>query len=137
MFMMKRLMFIKKKSKLKFDETVSSIRESAIKHDWEIPSIFDLQKEYMDAGYEDMTRVKVIYFCNPKGGYRILKDDNNKQMSVMMPMGVSVYETEDGQVYIAGMNLGFMSKMFGGVIKEVMGDGAQRLKNTLEDIIEK
>ncbi len=29
MFMMKRMMFIKKKSKLIFDETVSSIRESA------------------------------------------------------------------------------------------------------------
>ena len=107
-----------------------------MEYGWKIPNVFDLQKEYMDAGYEKMTKANVIYFCNPHNGYKILKDDSNKQMSVMMPMGVSVYETNEGQVYIASMNLGVMSKMFGGVIKAVMGDGAKKLKKTLKNIIE-
>ena len=51
-------------------------------------------------------------------------------------MGVSVYEASDGQVFIATMNLGVMSKMFGGIIKEVMGDAAKKLKKTLANIIE-
>lgn len=137
MLMMKRMMFKKNKSKLNFEETVKTVRESAIKQGWQIPNVYDLQREIIEAGYKDMTKAKVIYFCNPHNGYRILKDDSNKQMSAMMPMGVSVYETNDGQVYIAAMNLGFMSKMFGGIIKEAIGAGAQKLKKTLEDIIEK
>ncbi len=136
MLMIKRMMFTKNKSRLNFEETVKAVRESAVEHGWKIPSIYDLQKEYMEAGYKDMTRAKIIYFCSPHNGYRILKNDSNKQMSVMMPMGVSVYETDDGQVYIAAMNLGFMSKMFGGVVKEAMGDGAQKLKKTIANIIE-
>jgi hypothetical protein len=41
-------------------------------------------------------------------------------MAVMMPMGVSVYETQEGEVFIAGMNLEQMSMMFGGAVKEVL-----------------
>lgn len=43
------------------------------------------------AGLSDMTRVKILYLCNPEGGYEILKSDDFKAMSVMMPMPVSVY----------------------------------------------
>ena len=78
-----------------------------------------------------MTRMKIIYFCSPHGGYRILKADNDKSMSVMMPIGVSVYETNDGQVYVAGMNLGLMSTMFEGTIKEVFKEGAENYEKTL------
>ncbi len=135
--LMQQMMFKVYKSKLGFDETVSAVAEAAHRTGWQIPDIRDLQKEYQEAGLSDMTKVKIIYFCNPQGGYDILKDDRNKSMSVMMPMGVSIYETSDGRVEIAAMNLGMMSGMFGGVTKEVMGEGAEKLKNTLEDIIEK
>ncbi len=135
--MMPIMMFAKNKSKLNFEETISAINTSAKKNGWEIPEIRDLQQDYKEAGLKDMTKLKIIYFCNPNGGYRILKDDNNKQMSVMMPMGVSVYETNDGQVYIAAMNLGTMSMMFGGTVKKVLKEGAGNYKNALKDIIEK
>ena len=89
--------------------------EAAPRNGWQIPDIRDLQKDYQEAGLSDTTKVKIIYFCNPQGGYDILKDDSNKSMSVMMPMGVSIYETSDGRVEIAAMNLGMMSGMFSGV----------------------
>jgi hypothetical protein len=54
-------------------------------------------------------------------------------MSVMMPMGVSVYETKASQVYVGGMNLGRMSMMFGGTVKEVLREGAANYSKTLED----
>ena len=82
-----------------------------------------------------MTRLQIIYFCDPPGGYRILKDDKNKPLSVMMPTGVSVYETSDGRTEIATMNLGMMSAMFPAPIQEVFEDGARRLEKTLEGII--
>jgi hypothetical protein len=81
-----------------------------------------------------MTRVTTLYFCHPDGGYRILQDDAYKPMAVMMPMGVSVYETNEGEVYIAAMNLGRMSMMFGSPVKEVLREGAANYAATLADI---
>ncbi len=134
--LMKKMMFTVRKSRLDFEDTVAAIRESAIKNGWEIPSVYDLQQEYKKAGHEDMTRVKIIYFCNPHGGYRILKDDADKPMSVIMPAGVSVYEATDGQVYVAGINFELMSGMFGGTVREVLEEAAGNYARTLQDIAE-
>jgi len=135
--MMPNRMFATYKSKLDFDETVSSLEESAKNTGWTIPEIRDLQQDYIEEGHEDMTKVKILYFCNSQGGYNILKDDDYKKMSVMMPMGVSVYKTNDDQVKIAAMNIGFMSMMFSGIVKKVLQDGGKRFKNSVENIIEK
>ena len=135
--MMPNMMFARYKSKLVFDETVSSLEESAKKNGWTIPEIRDLQQDYIEDGLEDMTKVKILYFCNAQGGYNILKDDDYKKMSVMMPMGVSVYETNDGQVKIAAMNIGFMSMMFSGKVKKVLQEGGEKFRNSVENIIEK
>jgi len=134
--MMPNMMFATYKSKLSFDETVSSLEESAKKNGWTIPEIRDLQQDYIETGLEDMTKVKILYFCNAQGGFDILKNDDYKKMSVMMPMGVSVHETNDGQVKIAAMNIGFMSMMFSGIVKKVLQDGGGRFKNSVENIIE-
>jgi len=135
--MMPKMMFATYKSKLDFDEAVSSLEVSAKKNGWTIPEIRNLQQDYIEEGHGDMTKVKILYFCNSQGGYNILKDDDYKKMSVMMPMGVSVHETNDGQVKIAAMNIGFMSMMFSGTVKKVLQDGGKRFKNSVENIIEK
>jgi uncharacterized protein (DUF302 family) len=133
---MNKIRFTVHESKLGFEETVASLTATAEKNGWEIPMVHDLRKTYRDAGYEDMTQLKIIYFCNPRGGYNILKDDKNKPMSVMMPMGVSVYETSQGQVYIAGMALNRMSLMYDGTVKEVLQEGAVNFANTVRNISE-
>jgi hypothetical protein len=56
-------------------------------------------------------------------------------MSVMMPMGVSVYEKKDGSVEVAAMNIGMMGGMFSGEAKEVFTDSGERLEASLDGII--
>lgn len=129
-----KMMFTVHRSDLDFEETIAALTRSAEAQGWEIPMVYDLQEGYQQAGYQDMSRIKILYFCNPQGGYRILQDDRNKPMSVMMPMGVSVYETNESQVYIAGMNLERMSMIFGGTVKEVLQDGATKYAQTLRSI---
>ena len=135
--MMPNMMFATYKCKLDFDEAVRSLEEAAKKNGWTIPEIRDLQQDYVEEGLEDMSKVKILYFCNSQGGYNILKNDHYKKMSVMMPMGVSIYETNDGQVQIAAMNIGFMSLMFSGVVKKVLQEGGERFRNSVENIVEK
>jgi uncharacterized protein (DUF302 family) len=134
--LMQQMMFRVDTSVLSFEETVSSLTESAQHNGWVIPDTRDLQHEYHKAGLTEMTRCMILYFCNPQGGYKILaSSDKNKAMSVMMPMGVSVYETTDGQVEIAGMNLSLMSNFFSGVVKEILEDGGERYEKSLEGIV--
>lgn len=133
--LLQQMMFKVYKSKLNFDETVAAIQEAAPKNGWKIPNVRDLQKEYQESGLSDMTKLKIIYFCDPQGGYTILSEDKNKVLSALMPMGVSVYETAEGQVEIAALNIGMMSGMFAGAAEEVFGKGAQNLEKTLEEIL--
>ncbi len=134
--LMGKMMFRVDTSSLDFEATVSTLCETAKDNGWLIPDIRDLQQEYNDAGFSDMTRCTILYFCNPEGGYAILSgNDVNKAMSVMMPMGVSVYETADGQVKIAAMNLGLMSNFFNGAVREVFKDSAARYEKSLEPVI--
>jgi uncharacterized protein (DUF302 family) len=134
--LMQNMMFTVYKSTLNFNETVAALEQAAPEHGWTIPDIRDLQQEYHQQGLSDMTKVKILYFCMAQGGYKILQDDRNKAMSVMMPMGVSVYETSEGKVEIAAMNLAMMSGMFAGVTQDVLSNGAKNLENTLAGIVE-
>ena len=40
---------------------------------------------------------------------------------MMMPCTFSVWEGDDGKVYLSKMNMALMAKMFGGNIAKVMG----------------
>lgn len=133
--LMEMMMFKTYQSQLGFDETVQTLYEQALHIGWGIPDIRDIQLEYQKAGIADMTRMKILYFCNAEGGYSILQDDAHKAMSVMMPMGVSVYEKADDSVEIAGMNLGMMSSLFAGVTREVLANGAKNFEKSLVGIL--
>jgi uncharacterized protein (DUF302 family) len=122
-------------SQLGFDETVEALERNAVRCGWEVPQVRNLQDTYHTAGLTDMTRVKILYFCNPEGGYQILQNDEFKPLSVMMPMPVSVYERSGSSVGISAMNLGMMSGMFSGGVKEVLKSGAADFEKSLEGIV--
>ncbi len=133
--LMQSMMTKSSKSRLGFDETVAAIREAAPKHGWLLDTR-DLQNTYLNNKILDMTRMTIIYFCNPAMAYEILEDDNQKPMSVMMPMGVSAYETASSNVEVATWNMDLMSNFFPGVTGDVLNKGAENLSKTLNGIVE-
>jgi uncharacterized protein (DUF302 family) len=119
--MMPKMMLNIHQSKLSFEETIEAIQQSVADNgEWKIPTIHDLQASLVNAGHDDMTKVKVIELCHPDHAYNVLKNDQDKKISAIMPCRVSVYEDKNGQVYIAEMNTKLISKMFGGNISKVM-----------------
>ena len=54
-----------------------------------------------------------------------------------MPCRIGVYETQSGKVMISGMNMGLMSKMFGGNIAKVMGGVAEEEDEMLDQVVVK
>ena len=85
-----------------------------------VPKIYDMQYNLQTAGHADMTRMKVVSLCHPDYAYNILNDDVNKKVASMMPCRIGVFEAADGKVYITRMNMGLLSRMFGGKIEDVM-----------------
>ncbi len=132
--LMQQMMFKTYPSRLGFDDTVETVEKAARENGWVIPDTRDLQELWIKEDIKDMTRLKVIYFCNPSGGFEIIKDDQNKPISVMMPMGVSVYETAEGKTEVAAMNVGMMSGMFSGATREVFSQAAENLEKTMRSI---
>ncbi len=113
------------KSPVGFDETVAAVEQAVVaQQGWKVAKVFDIQKNILDAGHKGMTRVKIVTLCNPHYANRILSDDKDKVVTTMMPLGIGVYETRDGSVYMSEMNVGLMGMMFGGAIAEVMGDAS-------------
>ncbi len=133
--LMQKMMFKTYVSRFGFDETVDKLHQNALNNGWTIPDVRNLQQEYINSGIKEMTRLKILYFCNSQGGYSIIQNDEKKAMSVMMPMGVSVYEKKDRSVEIAAMNIGMMGGMFSGEVKEVLTDGGERLEASLREVI--
>ena len=124
-FVMPSMMINVHESPYGFDETVAAVREAvASQQGWKVAQVFDIQKNIIEAGHVDMTRVKIVALCNGNYANRILDDDEDKVVTTLMPLGIGVYETNDGSVYLSAMNIGLMGKMFGGTISEVMGDAS-------------
>jgi uncharacterized protein (DUF302 family) len=130
------MMMKKFKSKLGFDETVDALMDSIPKNNWKIPDTRNLQKLWTEEGIQEAPKMKILYLCNAKGGYEITKDDELLPMTVMMPLGLSIYETSKGEVEIAFMNLSMMSGMFTGITHEVLKSSAQNLENAIKDFIQ-
>ena len=135
MRLMKAAMFKVSKSEHDYERTVQMVQENALRVGWDIPWCFELQQHYREKGITDMTRAVNMYFCNPQGGYDIMKSDVYKPMAVMMPTAVSVYETSGGEVHVSRMNLGRMSSMFRGTVREALRGGGAKLEKALEEVV--
>ena len=134
---MPQIMLTIKKSNYDFEETFSRIENSILDHDWDIQRIYDMQECMETYGYEDIKNISIFSICKPENVADILADDKNKKVTAIMPCRMGIYETSNGDVYVSRMNIALMSKMFGGVIEDVMSgvakDEAEILKGIIED----
>ena len=60
--------------------------------------------------------------CRPDLAATILAEDDARLVSSLMPCRVAVYETSNGDVILSRMNTALMSKMFGGLVTEMMSE---------------
>lgn len=120
---MPKLMFKETPSELGFDETVSLIEEQVTARGWKTPAIHDLQATMKKFDHEVMS-IKVLEICHPDYSYKILKESDERIVSSMMPCRISVYEKEDGSVWISRMNSGVVAKAMSKIVRKSMSDAA-------------
>jgi uncharacterized protein (DUF302 family) len=99
---------IESKSSLSFTETVEKLKSSAEEKGWKVPAVHDLQKSLSMNGQE-VRPVNIIEICNPEYAADVLNGENTS-LSAFMPCRISVYEKDNGDVYISRIDVSaFMS----------------------------
>jgi uncharacterized protein (DUF302 family) len=126
-------MFVVHESKLGFEETVEAITASAADNKWSMPHQYDLQATMKKHGF-DVKPVKVFSLCNPKHAYEVLKANEERMASALMPCRIAVYE-KDGKTFVSMLNSGLFSKFMGAKIKEVMGAASRENKLIIAPVI--
>lgn len=71
----------------------------------------------------------LIEACNPDYSKPIIKDRNTRILTILMPCTITVYEGDDGKIYIGLLNSGLMGRLFGSMVAEVMAKVADDQKS--------
>jgi uncharacterized protein (DUF302 family) len=109
------MMILENQSRFDFEKTVSGLEDLAKNHGWSVPAVHNLQMSMEKAGH-DVNEVKVFALCNPAHAINILRGDEERVVSSMMPCRVAVYVKSDGRTYISRMN---SKLLFKGMNKQV------------------
>mgnify|MGYP006292217261 CR=1 FL=1 len=104
--------------------TCDELKQSIEAAGWSCPAIRNMNNSMAKHGVDFPRQVRLVELC--KAGYANRVLETNSEVSTLMPCAFGVYEGADGKVYISGMNMGLMGKMFGGRIAEVMGGDVAR-----------
>ena len=121
-YMAPSLILKETKSLYNAEKTVEVIQANAKSRGWVIPSVTPIHKSIKNHTGHELPPIYLVNICKGEYAYNILKEDQNKIVSVFMPCTISVYEKTDGHAYIGSINAGLLGKMFGGTVAEIMGD---------------
>lgn len=132
-FSMPKLMLIKLRSKLSYDETSTGLSEALKKkQDWRLLATVDYQAS--TAAFGAIERVGSMNVCNPRYASKILADDANRGVTAFMPLAIGVFEDKKGQVFVSRLNVQLLGMMFGGTIADVMKLAGTDLKEAVASV---
>jgi uncharacterized protein (DUF302 family) len=119
-FMSPGIMLRENKSMYSFETSLEKFEKAVIDGGWKIPAKHNLRETLLKFGKEDVKNVLVFEICSPDLAEKILKTDNERIVSNLMPCRVAFYEKNDGNVYYSRMNAGLISKAMGKVTRQQM-----------------
>ncbi|WP_223267000.1 DUF302 domain-containing protein [Chlorobium phaeovibrioides] len=101
------------------EETCAALKTSIEANNWQSPATRNMTAAITKQGFTLDKQVSIVELCNARYAGDVLA--TNPEVSTLMPCAWGVYEGNDGKIYITGMNMGLMAKIFGGNIAKVMG----------------
>ena len=135
--LMQTKMTVSIKSPKSFEETCEGIEKSIEEfkdEGWGFPfDKWDFHNVLENSNLvpEGIEKIMVYFLCNARLASKVISVNNS--MMGIMPCSWAVYQKQNS-VYIAKMNIGLMSKMFTGEIKEMMLEVEKTEKRMLDKI---
>jgi len=123
-------MLIEVESPLDFYDTLDKLEENAKEAGWKVPKKWrvNFQRNLEKVTGEDIGPNEVIKMCEPYAAVKMLKHDEYKLLTTMMPCTIAVYEKSNGKTYISMMNMEILGLMYGGEIAEIAKELAPQMK---------
>lgn len=113
-------MFDYRRSKLSFDATVAALLEQTGKRGWAPAQVHDVQAAMKKAGAVDAKRMKSLATCPAQANERLAKASAGKLPP--LPCRYTVFEGQDGKVFVVRMNTPILAKTLQGGAAKVMLD---------------
>ncbi len=133
---LQKAMIVPVKSRYGFEETCRKLEEAVQATDeWGFPiSHWEFYQSQLKKNlrYENIKNCRIYFVCKPSYANMVVRED--PKWTGIMPCSWAVYETKNGDTYIAKMNIPLMSKMFTGRIGETMKKVAEEEKGILEAV---
>ncbi len=101
------------------EETAARIQANIQEAGWDLSGLRSPSNTIRALG-ATVPNVLLVEACNPDYSKPILQEDKTRILSILMPCTITVYEKEDGKVYIGLMNTGLMGQLFGPTVASVM-----------------
>ena len=133
-FGMPRMMIRARRSRFGVDETVERIVEAAGREGWQVPKVYELHESLEKHGHPLGRKVRIVSLCKPPYAQAVLGREAFRRLSGIMPCRISVYEADDGTVWVAQMNTGLMGRMFGRFVGAVMGRVSEEEHRILQGV---
>ncbi len=126
-FMAGSLMFNEHESPFGVEETAARIQaniQALSDRGWSLSALRDPSKAVAEDG-TNVLPVLLVETCSTKYSAPLLKDDETRILSILMPCTIAIYKKDDGKTYIGTMNSGLMGKLFGAKVASIMEEIAK------------
>jgi len=117
-FLMPKMMLTVRESPYDVEKTCEMLRKSIQENGWNCPAVRNMNQAMAKEGINMESPVCIVELCKADYARDVLQ--TNPEVSTLMPCAWGVYK-KNGRVYVTGMNMGLMGKIFGGNIAQVMG----------------
>jgi uncharacterized protein (DUF302 family) len=121
------LMFNEYESPYDLEETAARIQanmQALESKGWKLSGLRDPSKAVAAAG-GNVLPLLLVEACSTEYSKPLLKDDETRILSILMPCTVTVYQKQDGKTYIGTMNAGLMGQLFGPKVAAIMSQVAE------------
>jgi uncharacterized protein (DUF302 family) len=109
------LMFNEYESPFGVEETAARIQgnmQSLSGNGWKLSGLRNPAAAVAASG-SNVLPVLLVEGCSTTYSGPLLKNDNHRIFSILMPCTITVFKKDDGKTYIGTMNAGLMGKLFG------------------------
>ena len=131
-----RDLFTESESPLSFTETVDKLKDAMTAEGWSVLATHDLSAALAKKGH-DVLPVAIIEACSGKFSVNLLKKDETRYVSSLLPCRISVYATSNGKVIISRMNTTAMGAQMEPAVAEVMAKAGASVEAIIAKITAK
>jgi uncharacterized protein (DUF302 family) len=114
-----------------FTETLRALTVQLNADGWSQVARIDLGKRLEKKGVQVPDGLIILELANCKNVIPLLKDDETRYLSALMPCSLSVYGQKDGRVMVSRLNTGKLGEMVNPQIADVLRATDVRLDETV------